>query len=353
MGMDDARVRDKFRGALLGTFAGDVVGAPVEGWDEERLNQALEAYGDLAPDDPERDQYRPLFGLLTGEPMPPGSARYTDDTEMMISVAESLAEHPEFDGAHLASRFVANFHEFRGYGMGAFGLIIELRNGEPWDEVGGRLFGGQGSFGNGAAMRAAPVGALYHAPGHVARLRRVADAQAAITHTHPLGRQGAVLLAAAVAAALRREPGADGELDREAFLDEVTEAVGGLEDWYREGLNDVRSLIRDWQPRWEAADVLQCGIEAHLSVPAAIYAFLARPDRFEAAVAYAVRLGGDTDTVGAMCGAIAGAYHGASAIPENWTAAMENGAAGRDYVAALADRLFDTWLALPPPSAGG
>ena len=106
---------------------------------------------------------------------------------------------------------------------------------------------------------------------------------------------------------------------------------------------------RDWQPRWEAAEILQCGIEAHLSVPAAIYAFLARPDNFTAAVGYAVRLGNDTDTVGAMCGAIAGAYHGASTIPDNWLAAMENGETGRDYITALGDRLFETWQRLPPP----
>jgi poly(ADP-ribose) glycohydrolase ARH3 len=181
---------------MLGTFAGDMVGSPVEGWDEERLNQAIEAYAGRQEDGDERRLYRDLFGLLVGEEMPPGSGRYTDDTEMTIGVAESLVEHATFDGADMAARFAENFHPERGYGMAAHALMLQLKEGEPWDEVGGRLFGGQGSYGNGAAMRAAPVGALFF--DHLPRLRRVADAQAAITHTHPLGRQGAAIQAAAV-----------------------------------------------------------------------------------------------------------------------------------------------------------
>jgi len=324
---DAVGLRERARGALLGLAVGDALGGMFEAQSASAIRTRFPAADRLIA-------------------YPQEEIWYTDDTQMTIALAEALYANGEIVEADLCRAFAGNYVPARGYGFGARRVLEAMEEGRD-DEVGGRLFGGQGSFGNGAAMRVAPVGALYHETDRAARLRRVADAQAAITHTHVLGRQGATLQAAAVAAAFRRDP-ADGELDREAFLEEVIDAVGPLEEWYREGLNDVRTLIRDWQPRWEAAEVLQCGIEAHLSVPAALYAFLARPDRFEAAVSYAVRLGNDTDTVGAMCGAIAGAYHGASAIPSYWTAAMENGETGRDYITALANRLFETWQRLPP-----
>jgi poly(ADP-ribose) glycohydrolase ARH3 len=105
----------------------------------------------------------------------------------------------------------------------------------------------------------------------------------------------------------------------------------------------MRTLLRLHPLPEEVAETLGNGIEAQLSVPTALYAFTAHYDSFAQAVLYAVRLGGDTDTIGAMTGAIAGAFHGASAIPPNWLDALENGPQGRDYVTALADNLYDRW----------
>ena len=78
------------------------------------------------------------------------------------------------------------------------------------------------------------------------------------------------------------------------------------------------------------------GIEAFNSVPAAIYSFLTHAASFEEAVVYAISLGGDTDTIGAMCGAISGAYLGVDAIPERWRAKLEN----REYLEGLAEGLW-------------
>ncbi|MBC8140895.1 MAG: ADP-ribosylglycohydrolase family protein, partial [Armatimonadetes bacterium] len=94
-----------------------------------------------------------------------------------------------------------------------------------------------------------------------------------------------------------------------------------------------------------AQERLGSSIEAHESVPAALYSFLRHPESFEGAVSFAVRLGDDTDTVGAMTGAIAGAFHGYAGIPQKWLRPLENGAKGRDYTLSLADRLFDRWQA--------
>ncbi|MBC8101824.1 MAG: ADP-ribosylglycohydrolase family protein [Cytophagales bacterium] len=340
MARNDAVLRDRFRGALLGTLVGDALGAPVEEMPCDRLNEALDSFSGMSRE--ERQRQVPVFGLLAGAEVPPGYVHYTDDTQMTIGVAESLIAYPEFDGSYLASRFAENFEGHRGYGPGGYAMIQELRNGAAWNEVGEQLFGGEGSFGNGAAMRAAPVGMLYH--DDLPALRRIAEAQASVTHTHPIGRQSAALQAAAVAAALRFDIENE-DFDGLAFIDSVTDStvVGPLENWLGAGYHDVRTLLRVAPRIEEVAETLGNGIEAQLSVPTALYAFAAHYDSFAQAVLYAVRLGGDADTIGAMTGAIAGAFHGASAIPPNWLAALENGPQGRDYIASLGDQLFDRW----------
>lgn len=79
---------------------------------------------------------------------------------------------------------------------------------------------------------------------------------------------------------------------------------------------------------------------AQRSVLTATYCFLRSPGSFKEAVSYAVSLGGDTDTVGAMTGAIAGAYCGASAIPTEWYDRLEQGPKGRGHMEGLAHGLW-------------
>ena len=87
----------------------------------------------------------------------------------------------------------------------------------------------------------------------------------------------------------------------------------------------------------EVAKSLGNGVEALHSVPTAVYSFLANPG-FENAVGYAVGLGGDADTIGAMTGAIAGACYGLEGIPRHWLEKVEN----REYIEDLAKRLWET-----------
>ena len=327
----------RFVGAMLGTMVGDALGLPVEGIDSRELAELLARHPTLPRG--EREVNAAVFGLIMGDPVLPGSARYSDDTQMTIGVAQSLIARPDFDGADMAHRFAENFEPGRGYGMGAQVVLNRLRHGAAWNEAGGNLFGGQGSWGNGAAMRAAPVGLLFqHDP---EALRRVADAQAAITHTHPLGRGGAVLQAAAVAVAAGLSPGE--ALDPLTFLDAAYALAGDLPDEYHQSLADMRLILRLRLLPAEVGETLGNGVEAHRSVPAALFAFATHPETFEGAVLYAVQGGGDTDTIAAMCGAIAGAYHGADAIPAAWLAALENGQQGREYVRSLAHDLYTVW----------
>ena len=77
------------------------------------------------------------------------------------------------------------------------------------------------------------------------------------------------------------------------------------------------------------------------AVPPAIASFLLT-DSFKDAVVTGINLGGDTDTIGAMTGAIAGAYYGYSQIPEEWIQGLENTAKGRDYVIGSARKAAET-----------
>jgi poly(ADP-ribose) glycohydrolase ARH3 len=303
-----ARLRDRFRGALLGTAIGDALGAPFEG-NPMVDTRALVAWADA------------------GEPL-----RWTDDTHMTIGVAESLIACGGFDGPHMAGRFVENYDADprRGYGPGPPIVFDGIRGGARWDEPAAALFGGRGSFGNGAAMRAAPVGLFAsHDPGAAARIARDT---ARITHAHELGQDGAAVQACAVAWLVTAPP-TPHWLTALGLMDELR-AVVRSEDFHRK-LRDVERLSPQAPPSG-AVSILGNGIAAAEAVPAALFAFIRHIGSFADAVMQAVRLGGDTDTIAAMTGALAGAFHGASAIPAHWCARLE----AAQHLDALADDLL-------------
>jgi len=299
-------LKSKFLGALIGTGIGDSLGAPFEGRFGVEL-QAIRVMGER-------------WEVLT----------YTDDTHMMIGIAESLIRSNGFDGEDMARTFVQNFElePFRGYGPGPPHIFRLIRAGVAWDEAAQTLYHG-GSYGNGSAMRIAPIGVFYH--DNPDRLREVACQSSQITHAHKLGKEGAALQAYAVALAANLEPHL--AFDRTSFLVKLADYV---EDRvYKQKLNSIKELLAT-PNKAKVADELGNGIEAFNSVPTAIYSFLAQPDSFVEAVFYAISLGGDTDTIGAMTGAISGAYLGIEAIPDSWRNRLEN----RGYIEELANRLW-------------
>jgi len=298
-------LRSKFVGCLVGSAVGDTLGSSFEGsW-----------IFDL---DMEHEHF---------------SGRWTDDTHMMIGVAESLIEKGGFDGSHVAQTFIRNYEDepWRGYAYGPPQVFRWIRSGVAWNEAAKRLFGGEGSYGNGAAMRVAPVGLFYCDDPE--QLRAVAYASSEITHTHVLGREGAALQAYAVALAVKEDPFS--RLDAFTFLGKLNDFTRN--EVYKEKLEKVESLLGETDKR-RVVRGLGNGVEAHNSVPTAIYCFLRNSSSFEEAVQYAISLGGDTDTIGAMTSAITGAYHGAEAIPEGWKSQLER----REYIETLAEKLWRT-----------
>lgn len=295
-------VTERARGALLGTFVGDAIGMPFEGAPPADIPLRVEMI----------DARR-------------GGGTYTDDTEMMSVLAESLIADGAVDAEQLARRFLERHDPRRGYGVGTLGVFAHWQNGVPVETAAALLFGGRGSLGNGAAMRIAPIGVRFWPDPE--RLIEQARRSATVTHAHPLGIDAAVAQAAAVGAAMRCEDVV--ETTRHAVqTDEMRHRLDIVAEFLA-APPDSPTII---------AEVLGNTAAATESVPAAIYA-ACHVDDFREAVNFAVRCGGDTDTIGAMAGAIAGARHGHNEIPSSWITSLENGAYGRSHVERLADRL--------------
>jgi len=179
-------------------------------------------------------------------------------------------------------------------------------------------------------MRIAPVGLVYHS--NFETLKEIAFDSARITHAHILGKEGAALQALAVALAISTDSTI--RLDIDGFLNQLQSFTG--EAVYKEKLLAMPELLNHAE-KPQVVHQLGNGIEAFTAVPAAIFSFLAYPNSFEKAVIFAISLGGDTDTIGAMTGAISGAYLGIQAIPTKWLTKLEN----RKYIEALASYLFN------------
>ncbi|MHB8843183.1 MAG: ADP-ribosylglycohydrolase family protein [Nitrospirota bacterium] len=295
----------KFMGCLIGTAVGDSLGARREG----SLTSAESA--DLAP-------------------------RYTDDTALTIAVAESLAECRQFHYWHMADRFLKKYEQepWRRYGHTLSRVFRLMRNGKLGFGMIDRDLYPDGSFGNGAPMRVAPVGLLYYDDPKM--LRETAYHCAGITHSHELGLEGAAIQACAVALAVLAEP------------DEIrtTEFLGALRMFtkpgpYQDKLKTIVKLLGE-EPAPEAvAAELGTGASSVESVSVSIYSFLANRD-FKGAVTFAVSLGGDSDTIGAMTGAIAGACYGIEGIPSQWLETVEN----RFYIEQLARKLWEVKMGI-------
>ncbi len=274
----------------------------------------------------------PASYLSSLDSTPPNLA-YTDDTAMTIGVASSLLECGGFDGAHMARTLADDYERepWRGYGAGPPRVFDSLSRGVPWDKAAASLFDGEGSYGNGAAMRVAPV--ALHAYPNQHRAAEIAQQTALITHTHLEGIDGAVVQAVAITALLRATSDNSPEELTRIAMSHVKSSV------FRSKLMFIDRHIGERDPD-EMADVLGTGIAAHASVPTALACFLASSASFSDSVKAAISLGGDTDTIAAMTGALAGARNGLTAIPENWQAVE-----GATELIALADALSELHLA--------
>jgi len=295
---------DRFIGALLGTAFGDALGAPVEGLDRETI----------------RSRFGQVRDFLPG---PRGAGHYTDDTQMALALARSLLRCGGVDGADCARSYAVHFDPSRGYGRSAAEVLRALGDGADYRHT-GTFFFSEGSYGNGAAMRIAPLGLLYE-PELLQRRREDVFEAIRCTHVHPEAVDGAMVQALAVSWMARE----NALQARHGSLPEML--AGACETGsLRRALTTVADLLERDASDEEAAGALGTGVASVESVPLASFLALRCIDDPESALVRAVAMGGDADTIGAMTGAMLGARHGWRSFPSRWFRGLENGPDGRD-----------------------
>ncbi|KAM4543160.1 ADP-ribosylhydrolase ARH3 [Odontesthes bonariensis] len=319
----------RFRGALVAAVLGDCVGGEFEGAEEVPMESVLQHLSSL--DDETKGN-----GIL----------EYSDDTAMARCVVQSLLTRAGFDEQDMARRFAKEYGASpgRGYGSGVIQVLKKLASPQLSDvyQPARDQFNGRGSFGNGGAMRAAPFALAFP---NLADVKRFACLGAMLTHSCSLGYNGAVLQAMAVHLSLQ------GALDlpqqfisrlitemEEVEGDEATRSDARVlkeaERPFCERLHRVRDLMgRSKVSIEEVISELGNGIAALHSVPTAIFCVLhclqpqeCLPEKYgglERTIAYSLALGGDTDTIACMAGAIAGAHYGIEAVPQSWMRCCE------------------------------
>jgi poly(ADP-ribose) glycohydrolase ARH3 len=317
-------LQDKFRGAILGCFLGDAFGSGFEGMD------------------PNRSVFH--MGVLSKKL----TRRYTDDTDMTLALTESIVQCGQVDPEDIARQYSLSCDLRRGYAIGTIKAVQALRAGLKWHQV-ARIVFENGSFGNGAAMRVSPVGVFYHHD--LNGLREAAIEQANITHVHPLGQWGAVMQAYSVGLAVVQNP--KEPFKKEQMIVNLKEGLWGGPIEYIKALNEIEEMLthgKKLQAR-EVAQSLGNGVEAHFSVPSACYIAITYSPDFCDAIRAAISLGGDTDTIAGMVGAIVGAHVGEKGLPIEWIEQLEDGPRGRSFARNLANSLFETWWGIQHKSS--
>jgi ADP-ribosylglycohydrolase len=260
----------------------------------------------------------PLDGIIERR-FPPPPWHYTDDTQMALSIVATLRERRGIDQDYLARSFAERFDPSRGYGPAMYRLLPRIRSGVSWRTAASSLFGGHGSFGNGAAMRVAPLGAYFadDLDTTVEHARRSAE----ITHAHPEGVAGAIAVAVAAAWAWRLRDVAPLP-DRAAFLDLVLPLIPAGE--VERQVRCARDLVPDVSV-YAAVAALGSGgrISAQDTVPFVLWCAAQQLGSYEDAIWLTAQGLGDIDTTCAMVGGIVASYTGAEGIPQAWRQSRE------------------------------
>jgi ADP-ribosyl-[dinitrogen reductase] hydrolase len=297
---------NRAEGVLLGLACGDALGRPVEFESESAIERT---HGTL----------REMVGYGTWN-QPAGTI--TDDTEQALCLARSLAEQSTFDPADVAERFVG-WYETGPFDIGIMTRrsLESIQQGTPWDEAGQEVWedSPEGSnAGNGSVMRCPPLALAYSDAAEVDELAHVSRDSSRITHADSRCTYGCAVLNLTIAGVLRDED------------EPVDQALAYVRDDAPDELVDALDPIA----RGQQLETLEnSGYVVH-TLQTALHDAL-RADSLEAAIVTSVNRGGDTDTIGAVTGAVAGAQFGAGSLPDSWLAAIEE----TDELRELARRL--------------
>ncbi|MFD1564123.1 ADP-ribosylglycohydrolase family protein [Haloarchaeobius amylolyticus] len=283
--------RSQAQGILLGLACGDALGRPVEFQAPDRIKRIHGQVTEM------------LAHGTHGQP----AGTITDDTEMALCIARSLVEHGTFEPEDIAARFV-DWKQSGPFDIGIMtsSALQRIQNGESWDEAGQREWQAsmEGSnAGNGSLMRCAPYAIAYR--NEPAELVDISRQSSAITHADPRCQWSCALFNRTLANLLTGV-----ERPLETILDNIGSE---LPDDVRNAVGPV-TAARHGEP----ADIsLENSGYVVTTLQAGLYHGLTA-ETAEDAIVDAVMMGGDTDTIGAVTGAVAGARFGDGALPERW-----------------------------------
>jgi ADP-ribosylglycohydrolase len=233
---------------------------------------------------------------------------------MALSIAEVLQQHQTIDQDALATSLGRRFERHRGYGNAMYQLLPQLRAGMAWQPAASALFGGAGSYGNGAAMRVAPLGAYF--ADDITQAVEQAARSAVVTHAHPEAVAGAIAVAVAAAYAwrVRTEPVLP---VGKAFVDRIVPHVP--ESVVRQKIIEV-SHIPPERDVWTVVVAVGngSGIMAVDTVPYVIWSAARSLGNYEQAIWDTASGLGDIDTNCAMVGGIVVGATGVGGIPAAW-----------------------------------
>jgi ADP-ribosylglycohydrolase len=245
----------------------------------------------------------------------------TDDSIMAIGVVETLRDRGEIDRDYLANRFATNYRRNprRGYGGMAHHILQKLCKGEDWRDVAPAVFDGSGSYGNGAAMRVAPLGGFYAEDIEQLQIQALASAQ--VTHSHLEGKVGALAIALASAWAWNNRE--INQPNRQGMFSFILNHIPDSDT--KSGIKKASELPLDYGVS-TAVSALGNGsmVSSQDTVPFTLWCVARHIDNFEAAMWATVSGLGDRDTTCAIVGGIVALYVGYEGIPQDWQQARES-----------------------------
>lgn len=282
---------------------------------QERRARTLRCLEGLAVGDAFGEQFfdRPYDADVGRHELLPAPWPWTDDTHMALSIVDTLFDRSRIDQMLLVERFVRRYTEDpeRGYGTTTARVLKAVSDGATWQDE-ARTVASGGSFGNGAAMRAAPIGAFFST--HPARAADEARLSAAVTHSHTEGMAGAIAVAV-MAALLGEAQHATGAPLLKALLRYVPRGQ------VRTGIEQAITIAPHEHPT--ARSMLGVGNDrtAFDTVPFCLWTVAHHGESFEDALWLTAAAGGDVDTTCAIVGALLGAS--GKTAPAEWRRCCE------------------------------
>jgi len=309
----DKIVKNRYIGCMVGAAIGDALGKQNEGLERKEIlkNGFIKDY-DKAPAGCPAEKLRP--------------GQYTDDTEQMILLAESLIECSGFDESDFAKKIaqwgtdaLADPLRKKLVGPSSSVAVSRLNSGISWKDSGSSIPS------CGSAMRAAPIGLFYS---DLDEVEEKAVLSSIPTHNSSGAIAGAVTVAVGVRCAIDR-------MDCAEIIEESCIRASKYDE------NLGKKIKYSFEKRNEVPDNMFSKLGTSYlvdeTVPSAFYCFSRYFDEPEKAIIEAVNSGGDTDSIACITGALCGACHGIDAFPDRWIMGLDN----REIVEHIGLMLFE------------